>query len=181
MLSDYKHHVAKTSDDNNPYKFRAIIELDIEVNLDSRLWKNFMSKVGEHLGLELDLLPQSQIYYGFKDRQVLSNLDGDSLPASELMKTVDVLPKEVKKLPANRMNATYEDRFNVFEYAYEVGGDTGATAMFRAYKHAYDLGMSKDMVIMLLKDICDYRDTDFDYIMKRTGMMKQIERSYDGL
>ena len=178
MLSDFRHIVAKTSNENNPYKFRAIVELDIEVNLDSRLWKNFMSKVGEYLGLELDLLPKSQIYYGFKGREVLTNLEGEPLPASELIKTIDILPKEVKRLTKNKLIEAYEDRFEIFKYAYESGGNTAAASMFRAFKHGRDLGMEKEQVIDLLKDICDYRGTDFEYIMKRTGMMNQINRDY---
>ena len=177
MLGDYTHHIAKTSNPDNPYKFRVLIELDIEVKLDSRLWKNFMSKVGEHLGLELDLLPMSQMYFGFNGREVLSNI-GEALGASELVKTINVLPKEVKRLTAAKIHDAYEDRFNAFNYAYEVTGDTGASAMYRAYKHGHDLGFSKEQVISLLEDICDYRGTDVDAIMKRTGMMNQITRSY---
>lgn len=41
-----------------------------------------------------------------------------------------------------------------------------------------DLGMSKEQVIDLLKDICEYRGTEFEYIMKRTGMMNQILKEY---
>ncbi len=178
ILSDYTHHIAKTSDDSNPYKFRALIELDVEINLDARLWKNFMAKVGEHLGLELDLLPKSQQYYGFKGREVLSNT-AEPLEASEIVKTIDMLPKEVKKLQPAKRGEVYDDRFNVFNYAYEVEGDTGATAMYRAFKHAHDLGFTKDQVIGLLMDICEYRGTDFDVIMKRTGMLNQIRRAYE--
>ena len=179
MLQDYKHLIAQTSSADNPYKFRVIVELDIEVNLDSRLWKNFMAKVGEHLGLELDLLAKSQIYYGFKGREVLSNLDGDPLPASELIKTIDAVPKEVKRLSVGKVNEAYENRFEIFKYAYEVGGQTGAASMFRAFKHAQDLGMVKQQVLDLLHDVCEYRDTDFDYIMKRTGMMNQINKAFN--
>jgi hypothetical protein len=178
MLGDYKHLIALTSDENNPYKFRALVELDIEVNLDARLWKNFMAKVGEHLGLELDLLPKSQIYYGFKGREVLANLEGEPLPASELVKTIEIIPKEVKRLTSVKISEAYEDRFNIFNYAYEVGGNTGATAMYRAFKHARDLGFTKEQVISLLQDICEYRGTDYEYIMKRTGMNNQIKREY---
>ena len=177
LLGDYTHHIAKTSDDSNPYKFRVLIELDIEVNLDSRLWKNFMAKVGEHLGLELDLLPKSQMYFGFKGREVLSCIS-EPLPASEIIKTIDVVPKEVKRLTKNKVIEAYEDRFDIFKYAYESGGNTAAASMFRAFKHGRDLGMEKEQVVDLLKDICDYRGTDFEYIMKRTGMMNQINRDY---
>ena len=178
LLGDYTHHIAKTSDDSNPYKFRALVELDIEVNLDSRLWKNFMAKVGEHLGLELDLLAKSQQYYGFKGREVLSN-EGIPLEASELVKTIDMLPKTVKVLVGNKKQEAYEDRFNVFNYAYEVEGDTGSSAMYRAFKHGHDLGFTQEQITSLLKDICDYRGTDYDYIMKRTGMSNQIRRAYE--
>jgi hypothetical protein len=178
MLSDFNHHIALTSNPDNPYKFRALIELDIEVNLDARLWKNFMAKIGDYLGLNIDLLAKSQQYYGFADRQVLTELDGMPLPASEIIKTIELTPKEVKKVNPAQRSLIYEDRFNVFSYAYEVGGNTGSVAMYRAFKHARDLGFDKEQVVSLLQDICDYRGTDFNSIMKRTGMLNQIEREY---
>ena len=178
MLQDYTHHVAMTSDDTNPYKFRVMIELDIEVNIDARLWKLFMGRVGKHLGLELDLLAQSQQYYGFKGREVLSTLDGEALPASEFVKNLDVVTAPIKRLTQANLSKVLDDAFDTFSYAYEVSGNTGASSMYRAFKHAKDLGASQEQVIHLLKDICEYRDTDFDEIMKRTGMLNQIERSY---
>ena len=69
-------------------------------------------------------------------------------------------------------------RFDVFKYAYECTGDTGASYMYRAFRHARDLGFTQEQVISLVEDICEYRGTDFDAIMKRTGMLNQINRSY---
>jgi len=178
MLGDFNHLIAKSSDNNNDYKFRILLELDIEVNLDARLWKNFMANVGDYIGLKLDLLAKSQIYYGFKGREVLENLDCSPLPASELIKNIDTAVEEVKPLTIAKMDEAFDNKFDVFSYAYECEGDTGASYMYRAFKHAKDLGFTKDMVLALLKDICVYRDTDFDYIMKRTGMLNQIDRAY---
>jgi len=178
MLQDYTHHVSMTSNDTNPYKFRVMIELDIEVKLDSRLWKAFMSKLGNHIGLELDLLPQSQQYYGFKGREVLSTLDGDALPASEFVKNLDIEIKPVKRLTSQKVSEVINDSFDVFKYAYEYSGDWGGTTMFRAFKHLQALGGSEEQVISLLQDICDYRSINFDAAMKRTSLLNQITRAY---
>jgi hypothetical protein len=176
---DFKHHVAKTSQNDNPYKFRMIMELDIEVNLEPRLWKNFMSKVGEFLGMNIDLLAQSQIYYGFDNREVLSQLEGEALPASELIKDIDVSVKEVVKLNPKERNKLVDDRFNEFNYAYEAKGNTRAVYLFRVFKHCADAGLAKNQTLSILEDIVEYHSGDFDYVMKRTGLLNQINRSYN--
>ena len=178
MLQDFNHHVAKTSSNDNPYKFRVMIELDIEVNIDSRLWKAFMGKLGNYIGLKLDLLPQSQQFYGYEDRDVLSTLDGDALPASEFVKNLDVDIKPVKRLSPQKVLGVIEDSFDVFSYAYEYSGEWGGTTMFRAFKHLQSLGGSEEQVVTLLQDICDYRSVDFDAAMKRTSLLSQIQRAY---
>ena len=176
---DFKHHIARTSNPDNPYKFRMIMELDVEVKLDHRLWKNFMSKVGEFLGMKIDLLAQSQIYYGFEGREVLSQLEGESIPASELMKDIDTEVKKVEKLPQRERNKLVDDKFNVFNYAYEMEGNFRATALFRVFKQASESGLNKEQVVCILDDIIEYHGNDRDAVYKRTGLMNQIERHYE--
>lgn len=179
MYQDYKHLIAKTSQEDNPFKFRMIMELDVEVKLESRLWKSFMEKVAEYLGLKIDLLAQSQIYYGFKGRKVLSQLEGEPLPASELMKDLDTKVEEVVKLTGKARLKAFEDKFNVFSYAYEAEGTTRAVYLFRVFKQAVELGFSKEQVLETIEDISDYHGTDLEFIYKRTGLKRQIERAFN--
>ena len=168
ILADYKYHMAITSDPDNIYKFRVILPLDINVTLDRTDWKQFMLKVSEHLRIKIDLLPQSQIYFGFGDRKVISNIEGEDLEASEIIKQLTE-PKTVI-LPVSRklLDAIWIDRMNTFKYAYNVKSGGGVhNSLFNAMKHAYDLGYSYDENVMLLGDIINFmedkpRDSFYD-------------------
>jgi len=159
MLGDYNHLIARTSS-NNPYKFRVLIPTDITVQLSNEKWKPFMKKVQEHLGIEIDLLPKSQIYYGYKDREVISNFGAMDLEASELVKNIEVPKKVVKTITTSSgLTKAWESRLTTFRYAYECPSGKGLhLAFFRAMKHAFDLGFSIEMNRELFEDILDYND-----------------------
>ncbi len=179
ILGDFKHHIAKTSNDDNPYKFRVLLPSDIEIDISPHEYKHLIVKIGEYLGITVDALPKSQIFYGWNGREVLTNTDGDMLPVSELIKHLDVqAPQPVTRLTPAKVTEAYSERLDLFRYAYDYQGETGAAMLFRAFKHSSDLGFDKEMVIALIEDICDYRDQDVEYIYQRSGLLRQIERHF---
>lgn len=157
LLMDYKHLIAKTSDDTNPYKFRCLITLDIQVELNSTKWKLFMQKVSDHLGIKIDNLPQSQIYFGYKHRTVLVNEEGMDLEASTLIKDLGEPTKVVKPQKKAIRDKIWLNRKKEFEYAYKgrASGFGLHNGLFRAMRHAYDLGFSYYENKDLLDDIID--------------------------
>lgn len=160
LLMDYKHIIAKTSDNDNPYKFRCLIPLDITVDIPSTRWKLFMSKVATHLGMTIDNLPQSQIYFGYKHRNLLINADGVELEASQIIKDLGEPTKVTKVQPKKVRDKIWNNRLNEFHYAYK-GRESGMglhLALFSAMRHAYDLGYSYQENCDLLEDIIDYID-----------------------
>ncbi len=178
MLSDFNHHIAKTSNNENPYKFRVLLELDITLEINNMLWKSLMESVKRYTGLDIDILAYSQIYFGYKDREVLSIIDADKFPISSLLPDLSKEIKTVKKLPTSKINDAFDDRFNIFEYAYEAAGDTRSAFLYRAMKHCFDLGFSKEQTFSLVEDIIEYHGNNVQSIYKRTGLNRQIERVY---
>ncbi len=85
MLSDINHHIARTSDASNPNKFRVLIELDSNVDENPIVWKHFYLSVAEELALKVDPLPQSQIFFSYSGREVLSTLDASPLPVRDFL------------------------------------------------------------------------------------------------
>lgn len=158
LLGDYKHIIAKTSDPDNEYKFRCIIPLDIIVEINSTKWKLFMAKVADHLGLTIDNLPQSQIYYGYKGRELLINEDGEELEASILIKDLGEPIKMIVPVSAQKRNSIWTNRMNEFAYAYKgrEGGRSLHNGLFKAMRHAYDLGYSYQENVDLTNDIIDF-------------------------
>ncbi len=79
MLGDINHHIALTSDNSNEFKFRVLLELDAEVQLNATSWKHFYLKIADDLGLRVDPLPQSQVFYSYAGRTIYSNIDADPI------------------------------------------------------------------------------------------------------
>jgi|GEM_PF-2836794 len=160
MLCDFKHICATTSDPNNPYKFRILMTTDIVVNVDGSRWLQLMRKIAEYLCLDIDVLPQSQIYYGYKDSKMIVNEEGDDLEVSSLLQQLGERPQQVQKLVTEaQFKRTWEDRRNVFNYAYDRIRPDGTEKMglhlslFRAMYHARDLGFSYSENCILLAEI----------------------------
>ena len=169
-LADYKYHMARTSDKNNPYKFRIILPLDIAVELDRTKWKEFYSMVGMHLDIVIDKLPQSQIFYGFSDRELISNNEGEMLEASKIVPEIKVEVKVVQYASEAKRLAIWEDREREWKYAYDAKSGSGYhLALFKAMRHAYDLGFSYNSNMELIDDIIEKNGT-----MPRNGFMPSL-------
>jgi len=180
FLADYRHIICRTSNKENPYKYRIIIPTDIAVDITNEQWPHFLKKVGEHLGVEVDVLPKAQIYYGYADRTPIIYEDGEDLEASELIKGLHIPKVEIKKLPADKLKKVYQDRLRVFEWFYESGseappgspparGNTHNT-LWLASVHAHDLGLPLDVATAIIYDINDFRTKKV-----RSGFMGQLE------
>ena len=89
MLADYNHIVCRTSDKENPYKFRIILESDIEIDCSIAEYKMLLEKIGEDLGLTVDILSKAQIFFGYADREPLINMEVDKYPVSQMIKRLD--------------------------------------------------------------------------------------------
>jgi hypothetical protein len=155
ILCDYQFHMALTSDSENPYKFRVILPLDVVLTVDKTKYRKFMAKVSEYIGIKIDVLPQSQISYGFAQREVLTNLDGDLFPASTLLKNLPVVEKKISLCSPAVQNAKWDDRKNEFAYAYagRAEGRSLHLGLFKAMKHAYDIGFDFVRTWSLMLDI----------------------------
>lgn len=160
MLADYRHIIAMTSDGMNIYKYRVIMPTDIIVKLDSQRWMAFIKKVGKHLNMNIDILAQSQVLYGYSNRNVLINIEGEDLEASELIKNLGEKREPIKRLQNDKLiNQAWIDRREVFDFAYNVKSGNGLhTCLFTAMKKAWELGMNYDMNCLLLDDIIEHKE-----------------------
>jgi hypothetical protein len=181
FLADYKHIICRTSNGENPYKYRVIIPTDIAVDISNEQWPHFMRKVGEHLGMDIDVLPKAQIYYGYAGRTPIIQEEGEDLEASELIKGLHVPKVEIKKLPADKLRKVYQDRLRVFEWFYESGSEAPPgspparsnthNTLWLASVHAHDLGIDINTAEAIMMDINDFRTKKV-----RPGYMDQLAR-----
>jgi len=160
LLSEYNHYVVRTSDPNNEFKFRVIMELDSMVDIDERMWKAFLEELSEDLGLIIDVLPQSQIFLSFANRKILTKLDGESLSTKSLLERASLRirdkPKPASSLPTKEKQHKLEDPQETFMYAFNAGPGERSRLMYRALAHAIDLGADRSYIRQMADEINGY-------------------------
>jgi len=167
LLDEYNHHIARTSDSENAYKFRVLIELDAIVDIKDNLWACFMEEIGDHLGLVIDILPKSQIYFSFASkpedvtkRVVHSQLRASPMAVKPLLdKASNRLrdkPRPVTELPVTVKKTHLEDPRTTFEFAFSAEQGERSRKMYRALAYAIDLGADKEYLKQLASEINNY-------------------------
>lgn len=160
ILQDINHHIARTSDKSNPFKFRILLELDAVVDISDLQWRGFISSISDSLSLKTDLLPKSQIYFSYSDRTILSVTDQSPIEVKDhLIIAASTEPKASPPKPTStQAKALLSDRFTTFEFAFTASNGSRYRSLIRAMFYAKDLGMSTDSMIDLLHEISDYWD-----------------------
>lgn len=161
LLDGINHHIALTSNPNNKYKYRVIVELDSPVDLGDIAWKHFYTKIADDLGMAVDVLPQSQIYYSYAGREVLSCTDGTPLVSRDYVmyakdKEASKGQYKPKDLSPSQKNQQLEEPLETFWYAFNSTEGQRSSMMYRAIRHAQDLGASLEYALALVDKITEY-------------------------
>lgn len=160
LMSHINHHIALSSDPDNEFKFRVLIELDSPVELSAVAWKHFYLKISEDLGLRVDPLPQSQIFFSYAGRPVLSITDSEILPVREYV--MYAKDKEANRqiqersLTSSQKRAQLDNQLETFDYAFNADDGQGSISIYRAARHAQDLGAPLEYTLELIEDINNY-------------------------
>ena len=165
MLSDLNHHIALGSDPTNSYKFRCLIELDSVVDISSLQWKHFYQAVATDLALNVDPLPQSQIFFSYPNRTIYSTLDAEPLPAKPyLVASADVATSKVvaSVLTPTQRKALLADPVESFNYAFNAPIGAGSRSLIRMAYHLRDMQVPVDEALQLITDAHDYWDTQME-------------------
>ena len=161
MLSDVNHHIALSSDPSNEFKFRVLIELDSVVELSPILWRNFYLAIAADLGLKVDPLPQSQIFYSYAGRQIYSVIDAEPLPVRDYIVAANEAlassGKDTTTLTSPQKQALLNDPLTTFAQAFEAKSGEGSRKLIWAARYAYyDLGATKEETLNLIDKINNY-------------------------
>lgn len=172
MLEDLKHIIVRTSDNSNAYKYRVLLEFDCIVDLPSSVWKRFLESIKNELAIEIDLLPKAQIFFSYADRNIITNFDG------ELFKVKHHIEYALNKdINTNKNNTTCDlkNPLETFFYAFNAKQGEGSRMIYKAAKHAKDLGASKQQVLELVHSINNYWIYPMDKNRFENTIIKQIE------
>ena len=179
LLEGINHHIARTSNPNNEFKFRVLVETDMVVNLDSIAWKHFIKLVGKRLGLNIDPVAQSQIFYSYGTSKVLSEVDGEPLKVKNLIVEALHLKDEKQKakpVSKTQMKSMLDNPMATFAQAFEADTGNRSSSIIQAAYYARDLGATTEYILALVDKINKYIDEPLpqDYIDK--CIISQIKR-----
>ena len=156
MLCEYNHHIARTSNSQNPFKFRVILELDNYITVEGPKWKKFIHSISKSMGITADLLPPSQIFFGYDGRNVLSVLDADTIEVKEHLLYANREDAKKPKPTTRERGDMLDNPMDTFHYAYDAEEGGRSLVLIRAAKHAKDLGASVQQILNLVEDINEY-------------------------
>lgn len=185
LLSDYNHHIALGSDPSNEFKFRVLLELDSVVEVSPIIWRNFYTLIAEDLLLNVDPLPQSQIFYSYwgdAERSILSVTDATPIEVRDyLMRANEAsenAPSRVAStLSESQKRALIQDKRTTFARAFESINGSGSRDLYWAASYAYkDLGMSKEDTIELIHEINNYWVSPMPEDRLQLTLLQQIQR-----
>ena len=179
MLEDINHHIALSSDASNHFKFRVLLQLDSAVDVDSLVWRKFFTLISEDLGFKADPVPQSQIFFSYSGREVLSTLDASPLPIRDyLMQAMESTPPPISKSYSTpQKQAMLADELTTFAAAFLCDSGVGSRKLIWAARYAYfDLGASKQDTIDLITRINNYWESSMPLSRLQATVLNQISR-----
>lgn len=182
LLQNFNHHIVRTSNKDNPYKFRILLELDSYVDIPDKAWKPFIKSICDYLAIEADQLPKAQIFFSYADRSILSNTKATPLEVKEhLMFAYDQASQKVDliKLTPNQRKEHLTNIRDTFWYLYEAEDGQGSISMIRAIKHMKDLGATKEQTYDLINDANDYWIFSMNEERLEKTIYSQIERTFN--
>jgi len=181
ILGDYNHHISTTSDSNNKYKYRIILEFNTIVDLPPREWKSFMIAVAKQIGLDNEdksAYTKSQIQFGYSGSEVMSNTDGEPFDVAEAIKESSVIEignKSKPKLTTTKMRAALDNPLDTFHYAFNDEVKSRSLVMFRLWKHIFDLNGKPDEAEQLMRELNEFWINGID----ETRLEKYIKQMRD--
>lgn len=181
LLEDINHHIALSSDATNEYKFRVLIELDSIVELDPISWRHFYTIIANNLALNIDILPQSQIFFSYANRPVMSVTDQQPLEARTFITKAKEYTTNtpIKTLTSTQQKHQLADPLETFNYCFECPIDgPGSRSMIRLVNHAKnDLSASYDQVVDLLNQVQEYWEIPMPED-RFNRILQQVEQMY---
>lgn len=172
MLCDVNHHICRTSDSSNPYRYRVLIQMKQYIDLPNECWIRFIELVGEQLMMHFDTLPKSQIFFSYSgDRTVYSVCDQEPLDVSDLLEEARKKKLKPKAYTKAEKSELIGNPMSTFLPAYQATQGEGRRKMVWVVKYGKELGMSKEEIRGVLDSINNYwvmpmGEKDYNNILK---------------
>lgn len=179
ILRELNHIIVKTSDPNNEFKYRILLELDTKVTFSDSLYKKTLKAVGELFGITPDLCPYAQVFFSYADREILAVTDGVKLDIKNVIAKIQeevALPKPPKELNHNMKQEYMQDKERKFWFAMNPPMGHGEPSLYNAYRLARDVGFTKQEIIDLIYWLNNQWSHPMDISILAKGLIRQIEK-----
>lgn len=178
ILQDFNHHIVRTSDASNPFKYRILLELDAYVDLESKLWKPFIKSIAEYLQLTPDILPKSQKFFSYSGRTILSVTDKQPIAVKEhlMMAHALVEAKPTTTLSPAQKKAAVSNLRSTLDFAYESEDGRGGINLVKSVHRMAELGMEASEIEAVIRDINDYWVAPMSEERLERTILSQIDR-----
>jgi len=179
ILANINHHIVRTSDPDNAFKFRILLELDSYVDIEDKLWKDFTASIAKYLSITADPLPKAQIFFSYAGRTVMSVTDKQPIEVRDHLLQAHSLTEskvEPTRLTTKQKQSQLADPLTTFNYAFEAEPGGRSLSLIRAAKHARDLGQPNDDIIALMHSINNYWQFPLDQEELDRTILSQIRR-----
>ena len=163
ILGKVDHHIARTADKNNPFKYRIILPLVTPVTVPVSHWKYFVKSIADYINVPIDNLGASQCFYGYNNREVYTTIGKSKIePSTHLemasMKVAEIEEKRAAAWPKHLADKALEHPYTTFGYAYDCEPGKGTNMMLGAISQAKELGASKEYIVGMINSINDFWD-----------------------
>jgi len=176
MLQDYNFLMAKTSDKDNPFKFRILLPSDVEIDISDVAWTTLLALIEEDIGIELDkTVGKAQFFYGYKGREVLKNVDANYYQISKLIpklaNVTELKEHEIRNPMTEKQQKSFMlNRRKILHAAYEAQHGE-PLELFKAMLHMARLGVPYN----INKEVCEEIAQIYGGRLRR-GFLKNLER-----
>lgn len=180
LLGRFNHHIVRTSDPDNEFKFRVLLELDSLIDVPDKVWKPFIKSISDFLSIECDLLPKAQIYFSYSGREIYSVTNAEPIEVKDHLlfaHNYNAAKPDIDKYTAAQKKALLADKLSTFDYAFDAEPGNRSLSLIRAAKHAYKtLELSRADTIELMREINDYWVIPMAEDRLQSTIISQIER-----
>lgn len=179
LLEGINHIICRTSDPNNPFKFRVLIELDAVISIDISSWVSFMQTVSTDLGFIIDRVGKAQAWLTYIEsaHTVLSVLDAEPLPVKPYLIAFNKLPKKgTVPLTTVQKNSLLNNTYTTFERAFRADKGERSCKLIWAARHAQSLGADVEYITNLVWEINSYWVLPMNKIRIEDTILSQVKR-----
>lgn len=176
-----QHIIARTSNKDEPKRFRLILDLDELTDFSEINYKKFAKTIAHDLNIYADYLSPAQVYFAYAHSNPLCYFEGKQINTKDYIKAAgkieETQSEPIDEQKAKEIRQKYPNRV-LFKKAFAAKPGDRSTKTYAALRYAVQLGFTKQEVIELFEEINRSWLVPFDQSSYQ-NFLKQIQKDYE--